>query len=112
MKSENIGTLVNAIVQLIAAAVLVVIAYMFNDFFSTEFSRIFVVLILGAFMLWPVRYRKIGEGWVRIPFPLAGFCELAIVVFDRFKPVDLAKLQAEHDQMKKIIQERLNINMD
>lgn len=86
---ENVRLFIIALVEVIAVTALTIIAWMFSEFLSSEFSRIFVVLTLGVVILWPVRYRfeKEPEGrWIRIPFLLAGFCELAIVVFDRFKP--------------------------
>ena len=96
MSVEKMAPLWGTVTQFIAGAATAIIAWL------VVHQVAFVALGLGLLIFWPVKYRKVYkpeeekkyelDHWVRIPFIFAGFCELAVVVFDRFKPPEKEKV--------------------
>lgn len=97
MNDKRTALLVSA-AQVAALLFLAASAWIARSFLSSDELRAFVVLVLGAWLLFPVRYRwekDPQKRYIRIPFVFVGFCELAIVIFDRFKPPPAAKDRPE-----------------
>ncbi len=82
----------------IAMAALTVVGLVYKEYLP-DHDKAAAALVLGVIILFPVIYRTTGgvtvetvtksetpSHWIWIPFIFVGFCELATVVFDRFKP--------------------------
>jgi len=87
MSQERLRTITIAVAQSIATLACAVVAWFLGQGLHGLLKTI-GVLIIATWLLWPVKYRfedKPKERWIRIPYLFAGFCELAVVIFDRFK---------------------------
>lgn len=80
------GKIFSTIVEVLPAVVAAVGTWLIYKFFGSELTKLVVFAASASTLLWPVNYRKTDAGMIRIPYLFVGFCELAIIVFDRFKP--------------------------
>ncbi len=75
-----------AIIEGIVASILIAIVWILDNFLLiSDQDRLLAFLISFAIIMYPIKYRKNEGRWVKIPYIFVGFCELAIVIFDRFK---------------------------
>jgi len=82
-------------VQVVIFAVFTVASVIATYLLPSDSSRTLAILLLGGAALFPVEYRRaiVEEGsqegsqkhYIWMPYLLIGFCELAIIIFDRFK---------------------------
>jgi hypothetical protein len=83
--------IVIAIVQALAAISSLVLAWALGEYAPAGWAKMGLIFFLAIVLLFPARYRWVGDKqkkWIRIPYLFVGFCELAIVVFDRFKTAE------------------------
>jgi len=80
------GKIASTIVEVLPAVVAAAVTWLIYKCFGSELTRLVVFAALAATLIWPVKYRKTEAGMIRIPYLFVGFCELAIIVFDRYKP--------------------------
>lgn len=86
----SLWTRTKAVLKFLAVFAPAALAWLATEFLPEGRVRVMAIMTFGAWLLWPIRYRAMKHDeriyWIYVPYLFAGFCELAVVIFDRYKP--------------------------